>query len=205
MNPKIVVAPTTEPISLEVGRLQCRVEAYGTPASHPEDALIEIYITAAREWVENYTGQAMCPQTLEQALDAFPSDGVEIEILRGPVRAITSVTYADEDQVVQTLSEDAYTLDTHSDRIWLLPAAGSEWPTAGEFANAVKIRYEAGYDIPGASPQDVPLPKASKVAMLLLVGHLYRNRESSVERALSEVPMGVRSFLDSTQVRQGFA
>jgi len=205
MNPKVISAPIAEPVSLEEARGQCRVEAYGTPAAHPDDFMIEVYISAAREWVENYTGQAMCPQTLELALDEFPEE--EIEITRGPVRAITSVSYADENQVVQTLSQDAYALDTNSDRIWLLPAAETEWPTAGEFANAVKIRYEAGYDIPGGSPQDNPLPASAKAAMLLLIGHLYRNRESTVERALAEMPLGVRSFLDGspTKVRQGFA
>jgi uncharacterized phiE125 gp8 family phage protein len=206
MNPKVITQPIAEPISLEEARGQCRVEAYGTPAAHPDDLMIEIYISAAREWVESYTGVAMCPQTLELSLDAFPaSTDPEIEITRGPVRAITSVKYADESQVERTLSEDAYALDTFSDRIWLLPAAESEWPTAGAFANAVKIRYEAGYDIPGGSPQDNPLPRAAKVAMLLLVGHLYRNREATIERALAEVPLGVCSFLDGIRVRQGFA
>lgn len=203
MGTIVITEPVAEPVSLEEARLQCRVEAYGTPAAHPEDALIELFISAAREWVESYTGRALCPQTLELALDAFPAE--EIEIARGPVRAITSVIYVDENQVEQTLDSEAYTLDVYSDRIWLLPAAETEWPTAGEFANAVKVRYEAGFDLPSASPQTKPVPKAAKIAMLLLIGHLYRNRESTVERALNEVPMGVKSFLDGIRVRQGFA
>ncbi len=198
-----ITDPVSEPVSLELGRLQARVTAEGSPPTHPEDALIEIYIGAAREWAEDYTGLALATATLELQLDAFPE--AEIEITRGPVQSILSVTYIDDDEVEQTIDPTNYTLDESSDRIWLLPASGFTWPTAGDFSNAVRIRYFGGYNLAGESPTTKRLPKRATLAMLLVVGHLWENRSESIEKALLTIPMGAKVFLEGMKIRQGMA
>lgn len=203
MQPKIITEAVGEPITLVEARNQCRLDADGSPPTHPDDSQLEIFIAAAREWAQTYTGRALATQTVELALDAFP--GAEIELTVGPVQSIVSVTYVDDDEVEQTVDPTSYTLDDYSPRTWLLPASGQEWPTAGEFVNAVKIRQVVGYSLPGESPQSHPMPKSVKMALLLIVGHLYKHREENVEKALATIPLGARHFLEGTKIRQGMA
>ena len=66
MSLVIITPPATEPITLTEAKAQCRVD--GTA----EDALLTIYIQAAREQCERLIGRKLITQTVEQRLDAFP-------------------------------------------------------------------------------------------------------------------------------------
>lgn len=207
MGTIVIAEPAVEPVSLVEARLQVRIDVDGgSPDDHPEDPLLAIYIGAAREWAEDWTGKELASKTLELQLDAFSS---EIEIPRGPVRSIISVKYIaeaeDGTQTEETVDPSNYVLDTSSDRIWLLAAEGFSWPDTADVVNAVKVRYEAGYDVAGESPPVYPLPKKAKLAMMLVIGHLYRNREEDVDKALTTIPMGARTFLQGIRIRQGMA
>lgn len=48
-----------------------------------------------------------------------------------------------------------------------------------------------------ANPEGVPLTEKMKLAMLLLAGDWYRNRENSSERNLSDISYGTRRILIS--------
>ena len=58
--------------------------------------------------------------------------------------------------------------------------------------NSVTIKWWAGY---GGSAG--LMPAAVKSAVLMLVAHLWRNREMTAEAALTEVPMGTKALLDT--------
>jgi uncharacterized phiE125 gp8 family phage protein len=60
--------------------------------------------------------------------------------------------------------------------------------------NSVSVTWWAGY---GADGSKVAPPVRS--ALLMLVAHLWRNREMTAESALSEVPMGTKALLDSVR------
>ena len=136
--------------------------------------------------------------------DAFP-EGDDIELPIGPVTQIDSITYVDEDEVVQTIETTAYTLDDTSKPQRVIPATDTEWPATAEVANAVRVRFRAGYSLPDESPVVIALPRVAKVAMLLVIVHLYENRGLAVDRALSEVPFGPKSWLSQLRVRKGWA
>jgi len=152
-----------------------------------DDALLEGFRSAAHGHAEHYAGRSFGSQTLEVALDEFPSGAIELP--RGPVTSITSVKYIDEAGVEQTLSNTLYTLDDYGLQCWAVPAVDTEWPAIMEVANAVKVRYVAG-DLPGAV----------RSAMLLSVGHWYANREATAPTAVQELPLGVKSLLDTVKV-----
>lgn len=174
MSLKLITAPASEPVTLPEAKAHLRI----TQSS--EDTLITALIVAARQGAEHMTGRALMPQTWELALDEFEA---EISIPMPPLASITSVKYVDTAGVLQTMAESAYQLDTHSTPARLLPAYGTCWPSTRDQANAVLIRYEAGYANAGAVPQEI------KQWMLLRIGMLYENRESVVAgSALSEVP-----------------
>src|SRR5438045_750468 len=92
---KVVVQPTSEPIDIVTARAHLRIEATGSPASHPDDALIEdIYLPAARELIEDYVGRACVQQTLELSLSDFRCEEY-IELPMAPLLWVESVTYYD--------------------------------------------------------------------------------------------------------------
>jgi uncharacterized phiE125 gp8 family phage protein len=166
MGIKLISAPAVEPLSLSDAKDHLII------SDSLHDDLINSAITAARDWVEIHTGRCLINQTWEIALDEFPA---EIELVKIPVSSITSVKYIDSDGVEQTITSTNYGIDDYSPRHWLIPASGYTWPSTLDSANAVKVRYVAGY---GAASTDVPAPIIQ--ALKLLVGDFMENRENTV-------------------------
>lgn len=180
-----VITPVTMPVIPLVDlRTHLRLDLLGG-STHPDDALIEGYLEAARAYCEHYTQRSVGVQTLELALDAFPDNAIELPL---GAASITSVTYVDSGTNIQTVSSTQYSLDDYSHQSWVTTV--DVWPTAGEFANAVKVRYVTRSTFSAAV----------KSAMLLLVGHWYENRESSNFDKLQSIPLGVKSLLDTERV-----
>lgn len=161
---KLITAPASEPVTLAEAKLHLRVETGVTD----DDAWITATIQAARERAEHITNRAFITQTWELALDAFPA--AEIKLPKPPLASITSVSYTDSAGVDQTLSNTLYTPDLYSTPGWLLPAYGTSWPATRASANAVRVRYVAGYGAAAAVPQGI------KNWMLLVIGQLYAER-----------------------------
>lgn len=153
MKFKVVTPVATEPVTLAEARLQCKVDADDTT----HDALITGLITAAREFAEHYTGRALAPQTLEAALDAFTDDDY-IDLPMPPVSSVTSIKYTDTAGAEQTLSTGAYTLSPYSLSNRVNLTADADWPSTQDVANAVRVRFVAGY---------ATIPQAAKAAILL--------------------------------------
>lgn len=179
-----LVSTSTQPLTLDEAKLHLRVE------HSVEDTLISNLIAAASSMAGQITGRSIASSLWELRIDGFPVSGGEIRLLWPPVLAVTDVTYIDTDGAGQTLASASYVLDSHSEPAWLLRAAETEWPEAGDGANTVIVRYTAGY---GAS-----CPESIKQWMLLQIGHWYRNRESV---ATGLVPLAyVDGLLDQWKV-----
>lgn len=204
---RVVTEPTVEPIGIEEARSHLRIEAFGSPAEHPDDSIIEtLYIPAAREWCEFYSGRLLATQTVELALDAFPTAS-RFYLPIGPVQSVESVVYLDADGVEQSmvLGTD-YSVRAYNGRASIYLPDGVAWPTPMTYRygeRAVFVRYVAGYMT--ESPETFPLPRSSRAAILLVLGHLYENRENSADRQFVEIPLGAAALLDRDRVRLGFA
>lgn len=195
---RVIEYATVEPITLAEARLHLRVDTYGSPEEHPDDNLILAQLSAAREWCEKYLGLAIANQTIEVALDAFDNP---INLPFGPVVSVSYLRYLDADGVEQTISTPDYIFDDFSGR--LTPA--DSWPTPKVVTNAVKVRYQVGYSLPGESPTNRQLPFAIRAAILLILGDLYEHRENSSTDKLEQVPMAAQTLLDMYRERRGFA
>ncbi len=212
MAVKVITAPTVEPISLEQAKAHLRVD------TTDQDDLIEALITAAREKVEDETGRALITQTLEIALDYFvePPDlrwvtypyltpVKALRLPRPPLIALKQVSYYNGDGNIIMLHDEVgsptvvsdLVVDTYSCPGRLVPASGGNWPAVQDRANAVTIRYTAGY---GDDGEDVPM--TIRQAMLLLIGH-YHDNPSSVGDSMAEIPMGVDFLLQRHRVLSG--
>lgn len=216
MSLKIVAEPTVEPISLDEARTHLGLTPYDdSDGSHPHDAMVQGFITAVRTWAEEWTGLSLAVKTYELALDEFPEVD-EIELPMAPVIAIESVTHVvasetsdgETDYTTETMLENEYVLDGHQKPAWLLPAAGTSWPTTASVINAVRVRYLAGYLTEANTdyPEALILPGAIKSAMFLLLGDFYENRGNTIIGTISsELPMGVKALLRPYRVNLGMA
>lgn len=157
-----------------------------------EDSLITSLINAATLHIERATGRRLVVQRWTKSLDQFPESGGAIRLRLVPVISVDEISFIDVNGVRQYLDPAAYELDAQSEAAWVFPAFGYIWPAARERANAVTIKFSSGYGSPNDVPADI------KAALLLLIGHLYENREAVIVDArlqALELPMGVNMLL----------
>lgn len=181
MGFKLITPPATEPVSLTEAKLHLKIETADTA----DDALVTILIQAAREVAEQYTRRAFISQTWELQMDCFEEEDYK---LITPCSAITSVKYYDTDGVEQTVAVAVYglSLSTEPNEIYL--KYGQLWPTVRGQEDDVKIRFVSGY---------TTVPASIKAAILLIIGHLYENREDVVVgRQVADLPKGSEYLLN---------
>jgi uncharacterized phiE125 gp8 family phage protein len=79
----------------------------------------------------------------------------------------------DPDGATQVWSSLSYYVDKRSEPGYVVPAYGTDWPATRDQANAVTVRYAAGY---GAAASAVPA--AIRAWILLATATLYETREA---------------------------
>lgn len=196
MNPTLISESTTEPISLDEAAENLKALDDGE-GSYFEAPIISRLIKAARQLCENELEMSLIPKTLEFSRDSLCPPCIELP--NGPVRSIESVKYTDTNGVEVTLATDQYRLSTSSSMAILRPAYGVSWPSVRCEADAVRVRYTAGYAADDSPAQDVPEP--IRQAMHLCISHFYANRDAVDVDSLMELPLGVRALL--APYRQG--
>lgn len=181
----VITAATRDPVSLQEAKAHCRVDAA------EDDGILVSYLLAARSHLETLTGRVFAPQTLEFSTNSFQNaDGEDVISLPvAPVRSVTSIAYIDQAGNAQTLSGAAYEANLSKEPVKLEPAYNGSFPTARDTYNAVTVRFEAGYPLGN-------LPEPLRVAILLLVGHWYANREAvtTAQNPVS-IPFGVDALI----------
>ena len=187
--------PTVEPVSIAEAKLQCRIDDTG------EDlGLMATYISAAREWAEAYTQRTFIHTQWQLRTDSFP---FEFRLPFPPMARATgytdvALTYTasivDGVGTVVTLPTDKYRVDREQIPGGIRPLYGQTWPAYIVDRNAVTATWWAGYGEDGTK-----VPKAVKPAIMMLVAHLFSNREMTSEAALKEVPFGVKALLNTVR------
>lgn len=193
MKYRVITPPTVEPLTLEEARTHLRIEPFGSPPEHPDDAYISSLITVAREFCEQYLERSLATQTIQLLADEFYPP---IRLINAPIQVIDSVTYVDVDGVTQTLSNSIYELDSYGNRVRL--KYGQSYPATRIQEDAITVTYTAGYTN-GTSPDTYPLPAPIKAAMLLIIGNFYENRQQDVlgntRISFNSLPLGVYNLL----------
>jgi uncharacterized phiE125 gp8 family phage protein len=199
-NVHVIARPADEPVTLDEALLDFRLDAYGSPAEHPDEALIQSMITAARELAENHINAKIAEWQLELRLPGFCQT---ILIPDAPLQSIDAVTYIDTNGATQTVDPALYELAGRPEAPVLRPVYGASWPTSVRAQDdAVRIRYTAGYTT--GSPDTNPVPEVIKKAIRLIAGHMYENRENVVIGAsVAELPMGALFMLQPYRRHMG--
>lgn len=145
-----------------------------------DDALIATMLKAARQAVESRQNISTLTKTIVQKLERFPSsykvatdyENV-IKLLVYPVVSVSSITYLNENGVLQTLAQNLYEVDTYRGIIG--EAVDQDFPDTYLSLNDVTITYTAGF---GTAATDCP--SDIRIAVLKLIANMYDNRGDSV-------------------------
>jgi uncharacterized phiE125 gp8 family phage protein len=163
---RLITAPSVEPVTVAEAKTHCRI------TTSVDDTYVGSLITACRQTAELELSRALLPQTWEVTRDKWPN---AIRLDNAPLIAVTSVKYLEAVAgVLTTLSTASYVVDTDSEPAYVQPAYTYDWPDLWPEINAVRVRYTCGY------ADAASVPAAIKQWILLMIGHYYENRESSV-------------------------
>jgi uncharacterized phiE125 gp8 family phage protein len=170
--PAIVsVEPASEPVTLNEAKAQCRVDGSDS------DTELNIYIKAARIFVEEYCGIKLVAQTVVLRCSRF-CDFVDLPV--APLSAVTDVKYLDTSGVEQTLDTAVY----ESVLVGLDPTirlkVNQTWPAIRCANDAIRVTASAGYST---------VPEPIRAAILLMVSAWFDNR------SVGPVPEGTTNLL----------
>lgn len=166
------VEPTQLPVSVDDVKLQLNI------SDPSQDAYLTNLIEAATAMIDgpHGIGIALCPQTYEFSMNGlWPSFTIPIY----PVRSVDKVEWTDNEGVGQ--SSTALRFDRHSNPCHVYHDIRST-PRDG----SVVLTFTAGF---------TKVPADLRQAIVMLVGHLYENREATSTVKLETVPMGVETIL----------
>jgi uncharacterized phiE125 gp8 family phage protein len=173
-----------------------------------DDALLQTLcgvVTSYLELQDGVTGRALLTQTWQfTAPDAAawssqndprkkgypPSRGFMLD--RGPLQTVTKVETLQNGAYVELPIASVVSRPLSRFETWLRLASGVAWPIVDQDEAAWRITMTLGY---GDAPAN--LPPALIQAALMLLGHLYQNREavSGWGSALAETPLGFRMLI----------
>jgi uncharacterized phiE125 gp8 family phage protein len=175
MPRQLLTDVTVEPISLVEAKAHLVVEV------SEFDTQISGLISAARKHVEKRTGRAIGRQAWRLFFNYFPA---YISAEPWDVISVTQVQYVDAEGATQTVSPSDYTFDV-ANRV-IRPVYGVTWPAARGDLNCVWADVWSGYAVQSGSPLAwvSACPADLKAALLLLIGHLWKNRESAADLEL---------------------
>jgi uncharacterized phiE125 gp8 family phage protein len=180
---ELVTGPTQEPVTLTEAKAQLRLDI------PDDDGLLAGYLIAAREYIEGQIKRDLVTKTWDYVIDGtWPVRGYRqyIRLPVNPVQSVVSVKYVDDSGATQTLDPSLYTVAARTSYSYITPAYDVVWNTTRRVPEAVTVRFVSGYT---ECPQDL------KVAVMLLAGHFYENREAVSVRAVHEVPFTVDALI----------
>jgi uncharacterized phiE125 gp8 family phage protein len=183
MSLRLVTPPTETPVTLQQEKAHLRVDF------NDEDDTIATLIAAATRAVENRVQRRYCTQTVEWVVQNFPMCGLRLPL--APVASVGSIKYTNANGSVSTLDPSAYIVTSQGEATVIYPALGSIWPLAWPGAKPVAVIFTAG----GAAAD---VEAHVRAAILLMVGHLYQNREAVVQPQggnPAELPLGVADLM----------
>jgi uncharacterized phiE125 gp8 family phage protein len=184
MSVIVIDPPAVMPVSLEEARQHLRIDG------GDEDAYLSGLVEAAVGAIDGPSGclgRAVCRQTLELRLSAWPF--CPIELPYPPAASVEAVSYVDDAGALQDLPEGGWRIIPAGTGIARLDRPfGMSWPSARRDAESIRIRYLAGYE-------NGKVPAPIRQAILLMVGELYAQRENASDRPRAEVPLAAERLL----------
>lgn len=175
----LITPPTSQVVTTTEAKSFLRID------HSDDDTLIDLLIEAATKHLDGRNGtlqRALNPQTWELSYDSFPCGSIEIPL--PPLTEVLSVKYDDSNGDEQTIASTNYYVDIASEPGWVVPVSTFIWPTPLVAANAVRIRFTAGYAEESGSSG---VPETIKTAIKMMVADLYDYRESITPQSVNQI------------------
>lgn len=150
-----------------------------------EQTFVTTLIKVAREIIEGQTWRPVIEQEWVLSLDKSELNTLIRNINKAPVISVDSVTYYDTNNTLQTLSTSEWEADVNGN-----PARFrlKSVPECYDRMGALNINFTCGY---------TTVPDDLKQAMLLIIGHLYENRQDVVTGTqVNEIPLASRYIME---------
>lgn len=183
LAPVRVTPPSMLPVSLAEAKAHLRVD-------HDEDdVVIEAYIAAAVDHLDGWTGilgRCLVEQTWQQDFEA----ACPVLLPLGPIIEVVSVSFTDAAGAPVTVDPEDYNLKVDAGG-----RARVEFASDVLLSGPIRITYKAGYPITTGDEPASTVPPAIKVAIMLMVGNWYENREAVSDKGLAELPFGASVLL----------
>ena len=171
---KVITGPSITPITLSEAKSYLKIDV------STDDDLITDIISASVAHVEQYLGQKICTQTVEEVFDKVPMVKIEdrwptLYLTMHPVQSVTYIQYKDTNEEIQTWDSSKYVVDTYRKMGRITPAYGEVFPDLLAEINSITVRYVVGYGATTAL-----IPSNIKQVLRLLISDMYHNRTDYV-------------------------
>jgi uncharacterized phiE125 gp8 family phage protein len=169
----VVITPPDPVISRDQAKAHLSVE------HDDDDTMIDAYIDAAIGHIDGpdgWLGRALGRQTLEARFDTFETAGDDLRLPCKPIVSLVSIGWTGADRLPRV--GDLGAVDLIDDCV--IPDGMAPWSGMRVGSEVLKIRYVAGYET---------LPGPIRAALLLMIGDLYRNRDSVAALGAMAIPM----------------
>lgn len=186
---ELLTGPVTDPLSLDEAKSHLRVD------HTDDDFYIRRLIKAAKQHIEKISNYVIVSSVWAAYCDEWPSDQ-RIYILKYPVTAISKIEYYASDDATEYTELAAASFDKaekYNPPVILL----KDTPSLGDKLNAVKITFTAGH----ANNITDPVPENIKQALLILINHMYDNRQDEiVGSSVSRFTKDYEYFIDKIRL-----
>lgn len=154
-------------------------------------------LNAVDSYAAEYLGRTLLPATLRVWFDNVDPCGFLIP--RGPVTAVSSVTFYDRADTPTVVASSVYQLDTASEPARLVLRFGQIWPYDLRQVNAIAVQYTAGYASAAA------VPAAIKHAMKIMLAEWYEERQPTTPGYVAPLPFGAEALMAPFRLTTGVA
>ena len=194
-----LVTPKTAP-AVSLASVKDHLRITGTD----EDTVLLGLIDAAEKYAELETSRAFIERTYRLTFSGFPFGSRDpIYLPMPPLSSVSSVKYWNnaDPNVLTTVSDTTYTVETDYEPGTVQPNVGEDWPTdVADRNDAVEVVFVAGY----ANQSDIPA--AISIAVKMIAGAFYENREETTTAKMGQVPEAIsaRRLLAGERVQRFF-
>ena len=205
---KLITPPNEYPVTRDA-LVKVHIKVDGTD----EDSLLDAYLSASTELVQNLIQQQLMQAVYEWQQDTWYDCAYKdyrynnrdnyftiTKLPIWPVIAVNSIKYDDESNVEQTLDPSKYQVNylTTPVQIKFIDTL----PTVYDKPNAIRINFTAGYGALGndADQQRASVPNLAKIGILRTVADLYENRQDESESKIAMIQKNVEYLLSTLRV-----
>ena len=202
---KLITPIASLPLSLDY--VKQNINWYSSDTTN--DTRLENLQWEAIDFIERYLNRSLLTQTRQQIRSSWGGiapffnyyfQGASypqpvntapyvMHLPRPPLQSVSSITYYDTNNTLQTLSSSLYTVITDDNGPGrVVRNINATYPAVYPREDCITIQYVSGW---------TSLPWSIQRAICLLIGHFNESREAASDKQLYSIPFGVENLLNA--------